>query len=214
MARLPCAICGMRPVKCRDHVPPKGLFSSPKPTNLVTVGTCIECNNGASKTDKEFRAYLGLLVGGHSEDGTIFLRQDAMQTLRNDAKLMKQVTSGLSEVPFTMPDGTISTRTGFHWPERVHRVTIDRIARGLYFHHTRQILGSRVEVHTGFLHSLTQETYDQTNDFQSGTIGESKFVYRFGIAPESPLHSLWVFQFYGAHWASAHTNPVDQPWPE
>jgi len=39
----------------RDHVPPKGLFLEPRPSNLITVPCCLECNNKHSDFDERLR---------------------------------------------------------------------------------------------------------------------------------------------------------------
>lgn len=39
----------------RDHVPPAGLFLSPKPTNLITVPSCFGCNNKHAGFDEWLR---------------------------------------------------------------------------------------------------------------------------------------------------------------
>ena len=40
-------------------------------------------------------------------------------------------------------------------------------------------------------------------------LGHGEFVYRFGRAEESPLHSVWIFEFYGTHWAAGYTSPME-----
>jgi len=50
-----CAICG-RVVErvTSDHIPPKSMFGT-KPSNLITVPACPECNGGSSTDDEYFR---------------------------------------------------------------------------------------------------------------------------------------------------------------
>ncbi len=47
----------------RDHVPPDGLFCEPKPSNLITVPCCYECNNKHSDADEQFRVLTALQLG-------------------------------------------------------------------------------------------------------------------------------------------------------
>ena len=64
-----CYLCG-RPVRkysvdpgetpppdhlTRDHVPPAGLFPDPKPSNLLTVPCCYQCNNRKSSFEERLR---------------------------------------------------------------------------------------------------------------------------------------------------------------
>jgi hypothetical protein len=41
--------------KTRDHVPPTGLFPTPRPDNLITVPCCFSCNNQHSEFDERLR---------------------------------------------------------------------------------------------------------------------------------------------------------------
>ena len=58
-----CAYCGSPSPTTRDHIPPKGVFPSPRPDDLITVPSCAACNQGASGTDEFFRTFLSLRVG-------------------------------------------------------------------------------------------------------------------------------------------------------
>jgi hypothetical protein len=51
---------GMRLPLRDDHVPPKNLFGKPRPSTLVTVPSCLECNRGASGDDEYFRTMVAL----------------------------------------------------------------------------------------------------------------------------------------------------------
>jgi hypothetical protein len=50
-----CAICGEMVGKVTsDHIPPKSMFGT-KPSNLITVPACANCNGGSSTDDEYFR---------------------------------------------------------------------------------------------------------------------------------------------------------------
>lgn len=49
-----CVYCGKQGPVTRDHVPPKGIFAKPRP-DLITVPSCKDCNQDASKDDQYFR---------------------------------------------------------------------------------------------------------------------------------------------------------------
>ena len=49
-----CIYCQTNPKETNDHVPPKGLFREPRPSNLITVPACLKCNNGFSGDDDYF----------------------------------------------------------------------------------------------------------------------------------------------------------------
>ena len=53
-----CVYCGSEESLTRDHVPPKGLFSLPLPTNLLTVPCCLSCKGEYELEDEYFRLYV------------------------------------------------------------------------------------------------------------------------------------------------------------
>ena len=48
-----------------DHVPPKGIFNDPKPTNLISVPCCSECNNKHSGFDEQLRMLTASEIGSN-----------------------------------------------------------------------------------------------------------------------------------------------------
>ncbi len=49
-----CAYCGEWREITRDHIPSRSLFSKPRPSDLITVPSCLPCNKGISKDDEYF----------------------------------------------------------------------------------------------------------------------------------------------------------------
>jgi hypothetical protein len=39
----------------RDHIPPKGIFPTPRSNDLITVPSCASCNRAACESDELFR---------------------------------------------------------------------------------------------------------------------------------------------------------------
>jgi hypothetical protein len=86
---------------------------------------------------------------------------------------------------------------------------VERIARGLYYHHYGEILGARAKCEVGFLYALSDGYLETSRGWPEGHIGDGAFSYRYGRAEDHPLNSVWVFEFYQGHWASVETSPVD-----
>lgn len=53
-----CVYCGSSKNLTRDHVPGKGLFSKPLPSNLITVPCCQRCNAANELEDEYFRLHV------------------------------------------------------------------------------------------------------------------------------------------------------------
>src|SRR5262249_6151706 len=49
-----CIYCLANPRETNDHIPPKGLFREPRPSNLITVPACYRCNSSFSGDDDYF----------------------------------------------------------------------------------------------------------------------------------------------------------------
>ena len=64
-----CVYCGSRDGLTRDHVPPKLLFPKPRPSDLITVPCCIDCNQLFQIDDSYFRTVITLTydTGKHPE---------------------------------------------------------------------------------------------------------------------------------------------------
>lgn len=72
---ITCPYCRKQLRHCdseRDHIPPKGLFPSPRPSNLLTIRCCPECHDSLSLGDEPLKA-----MGGFG----VFRNDDAFQLI-------------------------------------------------------------------------------------------------------------------------------------
>lgn len=204
-----CAICGERNATGQDHVPPKGIFCHPRPSNLVRVPACQHCNNGASGLDERFRVYLGLHVSSTGDVGARFYREEALRTLRHNRRLRDEILSKTEPTYLSTESGLIHG-WGFriNWDSAAHDAIVERTIRGLYYHHFGQILGARVSVRVQWLRRPAPDILDLSANWPANTLGRGECIYRYGRAEDAPLASTWLFQFCNAHWAGGYTTPV------
>lgn len=202
-----CVFCAERPAVTKDHVPPKGIFARPLPADLITVPACEECNKGSSKEDEEFRAMLGIRVGGWTPQGKAFWNKAALRTLRHNQRLKREVLSSARNTEVVTPGGLYLGRHFLvPWQTSSHDNTIAKITRGLYFHHFGEILAPDVSMQAYWLQDIGDEYADVLGKLVRGSIGENAFVYAFGRNNESAGASIWFYQFYGMHYAAAFTG--------
>lgn len=207
-----CAICGTREATTLDHLPPRSIFPKPRPGNLITVPACFACNHGASNDDEKFRVFLSIQVGPDQPDTKKLWKEHALKTLRKNRKLHRIILKGMRHMEFRTEAGLyVGHRTVFLWPANVHNKVIERVARGLYYHHYGEILGDRVVCEVAWLNSLDKDFLDQSKRWPQTDIGNGAVIYRYVRATESMLSSVWVFQFYRRHWAMVETNPIERP---
>lgn len=119
-----------------DHIPPKNLFPSPRPSNLITVPSCKECNQKASDDDEYFRLVLSIR-SDTSEHPDVSKNMDKL--IRSLQKPEKKGFRGLlldslSRVDSYTPAGIYLGKTDACLVnmKRVNDV-IKRITRGLFY---------------------------------------------------------------------------------
>ncbi|MEX0605784.1 MAG: hypothetical protein WD623_00705 [Marinobacter sp.] len=200
-----CALCGVNQASTRDHVPPKAIFPKPWPA-LITVPACFECNNSASDLDDLFKVYLSMHTAGNNEIARQLFTEKTVRTLRRNQNLLQRIHKESRRVPIRNKQGELESRLGVLWDSNAHTEVIGRTIRGLYFHHSGSPLPSDCELKVQWLRGVPEEIVPKLPLFEEQVIGENQVVYKYAIAPEDPRHSLWLFEFYGAHWASGYTS--------
>jgi hypothetical protein len=207
--RVTCAICGIAAATTRDHVPPRGIFAEPRPSDLVTVPACEACNADGSKYDETFRVHLSLHVGTETPATQRLLTNGARRTVRSNRKLRRQILESLEPTYLTTHGGIIIGK-GYRgkWDPEAHDRVIERTTRGLYFHHFGEIFGAKADVVVHWFPSLTPEMREAAREYPQASIGGDALIYRYGRAIDGPLCSIWLFEFYGRHWAGAWTAPA------
>lgn len=204
-----CGYCGDPSPTTRDHIPSRGISPTPRPDDLITVPSCTSCNQGASTNDERFRAYLSLHVGVDTPS-TSRLWERTLRGIRRNRLLHRRLRDEVEPTWLTTPSGVIHDRTyRGRWDSDAHDRTIERMIRGLYFHHYHDLLGTRVRVTAHWFRKLDPELLDATADCEQRSVDGDQFVYRFGRASDHRLHSIWLFEFHKRHWARGQTAPAE-----
>ncbi len=202
-----CAICGEYEATTRDHVPPKAIFPKPRP-DLITIPACQICNNGTSDLDDLFKVYLSMQAAEKSEIANRLFSEKTIRTLEVNKKLLRSLKEDSKEIKVVRKDGTFSSKIGVLWNSEAHDKVIERTIRGLYFHHSRNLLPKDAVLEVHWLWEVPEKIEKNLNLLSTEVIGEEQVTYKYLIADEDPRHSLWVFDFYGAHWASGYSRPA------
>lgn len=205
-----CVLCGERPATTMDHVPPKALFLQRRP-KLITVPACEICNRGASEAEAKFMVYMSAKRGNDTPSSIEFWKNGGFKTLKKNNKLLRELTSGTPLYIRSPSTRQFELTRRFQWPREAHDPVIEKITRGLYYHHFgNSIPASTTEIEVSFLDKL----HDPIRDFAMGQQlvraslgGDDIFCYAYGRAEEAPQCSCWIYQFYLRHWAGAITKP-------
>jgi len=210
--RLPsiCVFCG-GPATTRDHVPPRGIFAEPRPSTLVTVPACEACNNKASQHDEKFRNIIGLRADPSVPEALRLWLTKALPGLQRNRREMSSLQSTMHEVDLFNEDGTfIGRRTAAAFSKEAHDRTVERITRGLYFHHYGVPLLPSTSVDVFFIgdgKSWVNVFAEALPKMQVRNIGgKTVFWYAHGLVGDVPQASLWFYVFYTTHVAAAVTR--------
>jgi hypothetical protein len=193
-----------------DHVPPEALFPKPRPSNLVTVPSCLDCNQGASKDDEYFR----LMISMRHDTGDHPAVKRILPALYRS--LEKPKKRGFRQAVFnSIRTVDIMTATGIYVGAasaynvdlpRLDRVAA-RITRGLYFHESGMRVPEDFHVKAHSLDgfdwidsSLNAQLSDMLGRVLNSTppriLGENVFAYWFQPTIDNSMASLWVLKFY------------------
>ena len=192
-----CVYCGSRDDLTADHIPPRCLFNTPRPGNLITVPSCRGCNAGFSIEDEFFRTIIACdpSTASHPQAAQLWDAKIRRQLIRSDESTIK----GLIRQSFGNIEGT---------DERVARAMdrlakyVERIVRGLFYHEIKRPLPlaavvrmnlevSPVESQT--CATLVADFWEQGNHF-----GDGVFSYWSTKASAVENATSWLLLFYKA----------------
>jgi hypothetical protein len=196
-----CVFCGGI-ATTRDHVPPRNLFVPPRP-RLITVPACKICNSGISAFEDEFRVYVGVTDGPNTPEWFEFWSKGARRAVHQNDRLRRELSNLglLARSPFGGYGQT------FKWPRENHHKVIEKLTRGLYYHHFGEILEPAVSFEITFLNEINADLRQTILSMRCCNVGGvSRFAYAYGRLVEDRQVSMWICQFYMRHWAVAITK--------
>lgn len=194
-----CCYCGLRKATTKDHVPPKAIFNKPRPDDLITVPCCFECNNQASPFDEKFKAYLGMHIARHGGEAERLFKEGVLPTAKHNTKLRHSIFNSMYPVDITTTAGLITEKgMAVPWDNDTHDFTIEKIVRGLFYHHFNKIIGGSGSIKTYWFEKppaiFEEKLYE-------ASIANGIFRYQYNKVDEADFDSIWLFNFYNGHFA-------------
>ena len=203
--------CGHVGAITRDHIPPQNLFPSPRPSDLITVPSCQNCNKGFELDDEYFRLAIATGIDGLRFPKVLDLSIQAINKLQQPSKFKfaKSMLASFRKKPVYTPGGLYLGHRGALEIDRARIVdTVRRVIRGLFFHHleTRLRLETAVWVWSDwfvedgdadpeFLISVKQ-VFEFLCTLPLHVVGDGIFRYRYAIDDEDQGGSAWWLSFY------------------
>lgn len=199
-----CVYCSKSEATTADHVPPKGFFPDPLPSDLVTVPSCRSCNNSFGKDEEYARNFF---AAGWSGDETsvgykVFTTKVMRSATRGTRKMLHMIRNSISLSDMHSPAGMyLGKRPTIEIDRsRVDRV-VAKICRGLYYLETGRPLPPVAVAHVILSPDDKVLTHGVGQQFsQLPTRGTHPEVFRYKymtVEGDSP-GSVWVMQFYEA----------------
>ena len=202
-----CVYCGKQGELTDDHIPPKNLFPEPRPSNLITVPSCSDCNVGASKDDEYFRLVLSMRHDTGDHPAVKGVQPSVIRSLGREKAigLRKAVFDSINLRNVRTKSGICLGQENFIDVDlsRLDRVAA-RIARGLYFHEfnarlplDRDVVAYSVDELTGTSEfEKFKITVKDVTRRKPRIIGNNVFAYWFQPFQEDANATFWVLLFY------------------
>jgi len=131
-----CIYCGETTDITDDHVPPKCLFQSPLPSNLITVPACRTCNAQFGRDDEYFKTAMVFRWDTDSHPVAVARRESALRAVAREQAVgfRRLFTDTLESAPIVLRSG-IYVEEGGRFEADIDRIrsVVKRIVRGLHF---------------------------------------------------------------------------------
>lgn len=204
-----CVYCGSTEALTDDHIPPRTLFPTPRPSNLITVRSCRDCNEGASTDDEYFRLMISMR---HDTGDHPAVKQNLPSIYRS---LQKPAKKGFQQALFnSMSDKDIASSGGIYLGTAqgydVNLARLDRVAArittGLFYHEFGKRLPSAFHVTAYSADGLNNvdthaksrviDLFEKVTRNRPHIIGDGVFAYWFRQVQDHDTMGAWVLAFY------------------
>jgi hypothetical protein len=200
-----CVLCAIRPATTHDHVPAKGLFKGLE-AQLITVPACSTCNNGSSSDDEDLRFFISVQIGKQTPGSAKLWNDGAHKSIKRKTKLREAVIASTRTIETLDNEGNCVERLAFEAPVRTYQSVFERTTRGLFFFHMGRILSPDTLVVVDMLEGYPEVETPEIQALTKHSIAGDACVYRFCV--DEADSSLWLYEFYGAHWVMVRTGAV------
>lgn len=206
-----CIYCGSETKITSDHIPPKSFFPRPRPSNLITVPACQNCNQRAGTDEEYFLATMMLSYAGETSAGKALWGEKIERMYEKNRGLRTAIGRTLTEIDFKLPNGGIKRRMALAYDQDRLYSVVRKIIRGLHFIEQRRALPVDWTISTHFIQTAkdVSAAAQFNGQLRAGTnFWPGVFQYRAGFVPENPDQSVWLLLFWETHtfWCICHES--------
>jgi len=192
-----------------EHVIPKSLFSKNNRQAMVTVPSCVECNNSFGKDVEYFKNMILIREDVVNQPTAKYLVDTVSRALTRDHKMKstKELLETTKDVDVITPAGIYlgKKKTYKIDIETICRV-VERSIRGLYYSHTKQVVPLYYTIRV-VEKSLFEDLNDHDKSFiigvesylkniQEHSLGNGTVKYKFIVPEANDPRSIWKVAFY------------------
>ena len=195
-----CIYCGRRPKETDDHVPPKSFYPQPRPSDLITVPSCLRCNQDPGKDEEFFLATFMFSYAGATDAGKSLWAGKLKRMYEKNLGLKKKIAEHLQHAEIVTPAGLfLGRRMAIETDELRFEKVVNKIVRGLYYFEYQKPLPAQTKVMTIFLSE--QKRFETVKNFVHQLKPGSRnwkgiFEYKFNRVAKSLSESMWLLVFW------------------
>lgn len=190
-----CYLCGSTENLTKDHIPPKNLFPSPKPTDLITVWCCRECNEKFSLIDESFRVFTSSVINRSKSGEWIWDNKVMRSSFKRSPKLKQATVKSLVPLKSEI-NGIKVQQTGMTYPVKKTKEYIVRITKGFTKHFNPEIDYSQAKFKINNI-IPNQRIVDMLyQKFFYVEKGNGVFRMWRMFVKDMGVKSVWVYVFY------------------
>ena len=208
-----CVYCGERAQLTREHVVPQCLFPKPLPSHMVTVGTCLPCNNLKSREDVYLRDFLlaDMASGKSAVAQQLRTGKYKRSVQRNRSEIARAALKRTYRKPLYTPGG-IYLGSPIAVPVDAKRLELsfERMVRGLYFYVWKDhLLRDYVFVAARIVGFHTAEVWSEMQQIGANIafIRPDVFACQYTFDIKYQAVSRWLLLFYNTIVIEVHTLP-------
>jgi hypothetical protein len=199
-----CIYCGRNEANERDHIPPQSFFPKPRPSNLITVPSCSECNREFGKIDEIVRNLLTSI-------DTTEIHPAVVKQLADKRNRSLGRDGGIHSFNYFLENISLMDRyseegiyLGKHPAFELNTIVMDnfmeRIGRGLLFHYCEIGFGDyefnwKLSPPTNTFNSIPEDLKRFILSGRMETFGDKVFSCAAYTYP-GKIRSLWLLRFY------------------
>jgi hypothetical protein len=139
--RTICYICCEPGADSEDHVIPECFFPKPAPKNLLKLPAHKRCHGGLPEGWLR-NLLVPLAAGSPSKSATALYSGPVWRAFENDIGLHRETLSGLvrSEEAYSTDGVYLGSGPAIHFDRKRVYPSLEKMVRGLYLHHTGELL--------------------------------------------------------------------------